>query len=139
MYMQSRGGDRLIVGVYANDLIITNISKEIIVTFKLEMKDRCQMSDIGLLSYYLRIEVKQGADGISLCQSAYADKLLEWRGLGSYNPSVFPMESHLKLSKQSTMKAVDATGYRRVIRALRYLLHTRSDLTFLVGYLSRFM
>jgi hypothetical protein len=46
--MRSRGGDRLIVGVYANDLIITDISKEIIVTFKLEMKDRCQMSDLGL-------------------------------------------------------------------------------------------
>jgi hypothetical protein len=49
------------------------------------------------------------------------------------------MESRLKLSKQSTTEEVDATGYRRVIGALRYLLHTRSDLAFSVGYLSRFM
>jgi hypothetical protein len=49
------------------------------------------------------------------------------------------MESHLKLSKQSTAEAINATKYRRVIGALRYLLHTRSDLAFLIGYLSRFM
>jgi hypothetical protein len=49
------------------------------------------------------------------------------------------MESRLKLSKQSTTEAVHAIRYKWVIRALRYLLHTRSDLAFHVGYLSRFM
>jgi hypothetical protein len=49
------------------------------------------------------------------------------------------MESRLKLSKQSTAEAINATKYRRVIGALRYLLHTRSDLAFLIEYLSRFM
>jgi hypothetical protein len=125
--------------MYVDDLIITGTNKEIIVAFKLEMKDHFQMSDLGLLSYYLRIEVKQGADGISLCQSTYAGMLLERCELGACNPSASPMESYLKLSKQSTTEAVDATRYRRVIRTLRYLLHTRSDLAFSVGYFSRFM
>jgi hypothetical protein len=102
------------------------------------MKDQFQMSDLGLLSYYLGIEVKQGDDGISLCQSTYGGKLLEQCGLGYCNPRASPMESRLKLSKQSTVEVVNATRYRRVIGALRYLLHTRPDLAFLVGYLSRF-
>jgi hypothetical protein len=38
------------------------------------------------------------------------------------------MESWLKLSKQSTAEAVDATEYRSLIGALRYLLHTRLDM-----------
>jgi hypothetical protein len=71
MYTRSRGGGTLIVDVHVDDLIITSTSKEIIITFKLEMKDRFQMSDLDLLSYYLEIEVKQGTDGISLCQSMY--------------------------------------------------------------------
>jgi hypothetical protein len=125
--------------MYVDDLIITDTSKEIINTFKLEMKDRFQMSDLGLLSYYLGIEVKQGANGISLCQSAYVSKLLERCGLGSYNPNAFPMENRLKLSKLSTAEMVNATGYRSVIGALRYLLHTWPDMTFPVGYLSRFL
>jgi hypothetical protein len=36
---ESRGGGRLIIGVYVDDLIITGTSKEIIIVFKLEMKD----------------------------------------------------------------------------------------------------
>jgi hypothetical protein len=59
--------------------------------------------------------------------------------LSSCNPCVSPMESRLKLSKQSTAEAVDATEYRSLIRVLRYLLHTRPDMAFSVGYLSRFM
>jgi hypothetical protein len=139
VYTRSRRGGRLIVGVYVDDLIITGTSKEIIDAFKLEMKDRFQMSDLGLLSYYLGIEVKQGTHDIFLCQAAYAGKLLDRCGLISCNPCASPMESRLKLSKSSTAEAVDATGYRSVIGALHYLLHTRPDLAFAVGYLSRFM
>jgi hypothetical protein len=139
IYTQSRDSGRLIIGVYVDDLIITGTDEGAINSFKTEMKDQFQMSDIGLLSYYLRIEVKQGVDGISLCQSAYTGKLLERCGMGSCNPCTSPMESRLKLSRMSTADAVDATEYRSLIRALRYLLHTWPDLAFLVGYLSRFM
>jgi hypothetical protein len=45
----------------------------------------------------------------------------------------------LKLSKNNTSHVTDATEYRRIIRGLRYLLHTRLDLVFAVGHLSRFM
>jgi hypothetical protein len=34
---------------------------------------------------------------------------------------------------------VDATQYRRLVGSLRYLAHTRADLAFSVGYVSRFM
>lgn len=58
--------------------------------------------------------------------------------MGSCNPSHAPMETHLKLSKQSTVEAVNAMEYRSMIEAVRYLLHTRPELAFPVGYLSRF-
>ncbi|XP_040243818.1 secreted RxLR effector protein 161-like [Aegilops tauschii subsp. strangulata] len=49
------------------------------------------------------------------------------------------MEAQLKLSKDSSEKAVDAMLYCNIIKSLRYLVHTRPDITFVVGYLSRFM
>jgi hypothetical protein len=49
------------------------------------------------------------------------------------------MEERLKLSHDSTMEEVDATQYRRLVGSLHYLAHTRSDLAFSVGYVSRFM
>jgi hypothetical protein len=71
------GGERLIVSVYVDDLIITEAQEEDINGFKHEMKARFHMSDLVLLSYYLDIKVKQGRDSITLCQRAYVGKLLE--------------------------------------------------------------
>jgi hypothetical protein len=49
------------------------------------------------------------------------------------------MEERLKLSRNSTTEEVDATQYRRLVGSLPYLAHTRSELTFSVGYVSQFM
>jgi hypothetical protein len=107
--------------------------------FKQEMKKFFRMSDIGVLSYYLGIEVRKGLKGIELCQSAYAGKHLEKAGMSSCNPCVVPMEPKLELSKEGNSSLVDQTGYQSLIGSLRYLLHTRPELTFSVSYLSRFM
>jgi hypothetical protein len=49
------------------------------------------------------------------------------------------MEERLKLSRFSTAEAVDPNHYRRLIVSLRYLVHTRPDIAFAVGFVSRFM
>ena len=92
-----------------------------------------------MLLYYLGLEVTQTTANITISQGAYATKILEAAGLANCNPSVTPMESRLKLSKFSIEAAVDATEYRRIVGALRYLVNTRPDLAYAVGYVSRFM
>jgi hypothetical protein len=62
--------------VYVDDLIITGGSTLEIAKFNREMIDRFKMSDLGMLSYYLDMEVSQGDGKITLCQSAYAGKIL---------------------------------------------------------------
>jgi hypothetical protein len=49
------------------------------------------------------------------------------------------MEERLKLSRNSVAKEEDATFYRKLVGGLRYLVHTRPDLIYAIGYLSRFM
>jgi hypothetical protein len=103
------------------------------------MSSLFKMSDLRLLSYYLGIEVKQGDEGISLSQGNYAKKILEKAGMDGCKSCVVPMQQKLKLSKESDTPMVDATGYRSLVGSLRYLVNTRSDLAFSVGYISRFM
>ncbi|CAA6675447.1 unnamed protein product [Spirodela intermedia] len=103
------------------------------------MADAFRMSDLGLLHYYLGIEVRQSAEGTSISQGAYAAKILERSGMVGCNPYHVPMAMRLKLSKRSTEPLVDATAYRSIVGSLRYLINTRPDLAFVVGYVSRFL
>jgi hypothetical protein len=139
LYIRVKNKKRLVVSVYVNDLIIMGESDQELNLFKKEMKTVLRMSDLGALSYYLGIEVKQGGQGIGLNQYTYAAKLLGKAGIDSCNSCATPMEAKLKLSKVSESKPVDATMYRSLIGSLRYLLHTRPELTYSVCYLSHFM
>jgi hypothetical protein len=130
---------QLVVGVYVDNLIITDSDRDNIRSFKEEMAAVFKMSDLGLLHYYLSIDVKQGASGILLSQGAYAMKILEWSGMTGCNPCHVPMEARLKLSKQSTQPLVDAIAYQSIVGSLRYLVNTHPNLTFPVGYVSHFL
>jgi hypothetical protein len=139
IYRRGNGRNVLLVGVYIDDLVITDTKDAEVAAFKEEMKATFQMSDLGLLSFYLGIEVHQGDSGITLRQTAYAKRIVELAGLTDCNTALTPMEERLKLSRDSTTDKVDATQYRRIVGSLRYLAHTRSNLAFSVGYVSRFM
>jgi hypothetical protein len=139
VYTRRKDGGRLLLGVYVDDLIITGTSTAAIGEFKQEMTSLFRMSDLGLLSYYLGIEVTQRPGCIRLGQAAYAEKLLDRMGMSDCNSTAAPMELRLKLSKNGTGTAVDPSLYRSVVGGLRYLVHTRPDICFTVGFLSRFM
>jgi hypothetical protein len=129
----------LIIGVYVDALIIIGSSKGTTESFKDEMKTKFQMSDLGLLSFYLEIEVQQHGDGISLCQAYYASSILQLGGMEGCNLAHTPMEERLKLTRERIAKEVDAMKYRQIIRSLRYLIHTRPDMAYVVGFISQFM
>jgi hypothetical protein len=58
IYVWRNGNVQLVVGVYIDDLIITGSDSDDMKSFKEEMVAAFKMSNIGLLQYYLGIEVK---------------------------------------------------------------------------------
>ena len=58
-------------------MIYIGSSESIITEFKDCMMKNFEMSDFGLLHYFLGLEVKQGVDGIFLSQRAYTTDLLK--------------------------------------------------------------
>jgi hypothetical protein len=66
-------------------------------------------------------------------------RILERCGMAGCNPCHVPMEACLKMSKRSTQSLVDTTTYQSIIGSLRYLVNTRPDLVFVVGYMSHFL
>lgn len=139
VFRRTTGKSTLLVGVYVDDLIITGTDDNDISAFKQQMHSLFAMSDLGLLSYYLGVEVKQEAGTITICQSAYARKILEAAGMTDCNSCHTPMENRLKLCKGGAGDAVDVTDYRSIVGSLRYLCNTRPDITHAVGMVSRYM
>jgi hypothetical protein len=66
IYRRGNGGNAMLVGVYVDDLMITDTKDVEVAAFKEEMNATFQMSDLGLLPFYLGIEVHQGDSGITL-------------------------------------------------------------------------
>nr|GEV28658.1 ribonuclease H-like domain, reverse transcriptase, RNA-dependent DNA polymerase [Tanacetum cinerariifolium] len=139
IYTKTSKDSTLLIGVYVDDLIITGTPKKEIDKFKAQMEEKFEMSDLGLLAYYLGIEVTQTDGDISIRQSAYANKILKEAGMIYCNETLIPMDPGTKLTKVNEGTMVNSTEYRSLIGCLRYLLHTRPDLSYYVGLLSRFM
>ncbi|KAL8116648.1 hypothetical protein AgCh_022990 [Apium graveolens] len=139
VYTKKEGNKSLIVAVYIDDLLITNTSTSIIERFKKEMSTHFDMSDLGKLAYYLGIEVQQSGGLIKLKQTAYAKKMLEKASLNDCNPTKYPMDPKLLITKDEGGVAVNSTEFKSLVGGLRYLVHTRPDLAYAVGIVSRFM
>jgi histone deacetylase 1/2 len=104
--------------------VITGSSEQAIDKFKKEMKGQFQMSDLGLLSFYLGIEVHQEGGHITVSQAQYAAQVVKIGEMEGCHPVHTPMEERLPLSRDSTAPKVNSTEYRRLVVSLRYLLHT---------------
>lgn len=65
--------------------------------------------------------------------------MLEKWGIAECKPTKYPMEPALQLHKDESGKAVDSTEYKSDVGGLRYLVHTRPDIAYAVGVVSRYM
>nr|GFB11199.1 ribonuclease H-like domain, reverse transcriptase, RNA-dependent DNA polymerase [Tanacetum cinerariifolium] len=139
IYTKTSKDSILLVGVYVDDLIITSTPKKEIEKFKAQMEEKFEMSDLGLLAYYLGIEATQTGGDILIKQSAYANKILKESEMIDYNETLIPIDPRTRLTKNTKGTFVNLTEYRSLVGCLRYLLHTRPDLSYFVGLLSRFM
>ena len=130
---------KLYIRVYVDDLLIAGSSKERILEFKDKMKSMFDMTDLALLKSYLGIQVNQLEGEITLAQSSYALKILFDFNFPECNSSQTPLEVKPMPSQDDSKNLVDSTTYRSLMGSLRYFTHTRLNLMFCTGYLSRYM
>ena len=139
LYIKFKDGDVLIVCLYVDDLIFTGNNPSFFEEFKKAMAKEFEMTDIGLMAYYLGIEVKQNEDGIFISQESYAREILKKFKLDDCNPISTPVECGVKLSKHDEAEKVDPTLFKSLVGSLRYLTCTRPDILYAVGLVSRYM
>ncbi|KAD6455043.1 hypothetical protein E3N88_09749 [Mikania micrantha] len=81
----------IIICLYEDDIIYTGSSNELIDEFKQHMLKEFDMTDIGILNYFLGLEVIKGKEGIFLSQKKYAKDLLNRFGMIKCKTVTVPM------------------------------------------------
>nr|GEY66906.1 ribonuclease H-like domain, reverse transcriptase, RNA-dependent DNA polymerase [Tanacetum cinerariifolium] len=95
--------------VEEHDLIITGTPKKEIDKFKAQMEENFEMSDLGLLAYYLGIEVTQTNGDISIKQFAYANKILKEAEMINCNETLLPMDPGTRPTKKQATVALSSS------------------------------
>ena len=112
LYVKKRGTHILIVALYVDDLIYTGNSEAMMQMFKGDMMNTYEMSDLGLMKYFLGIEVVQVEDGIFISQKKYAENILKKNRLQDCKSVTTPLVPIEKFKKEDGSAKADPTEFR---------------------------
>ena len=136
LFSYHRNGVILHVLVYVDDLIIAGNTSSSIADFKKYLSSCFHMKDLGVLKYFLGIEITRGPDGLFLSQRKYALDIISEAGLLGAKPANFPIEQNHQLAHQRGRDFAHPERYRRLVGRLIYLTITRPELCYAVHVLA---
>jgi hypothetical protein len=128
----------IILLLYVDDLFLIGEEK-LITECKKKLTAEFEMKDLGLMHYFLGLEVWQSLERIFLNQGKYAVEILKRFDMLECKSMNTPMETKLKLLVDTSSELIDATLYRQIIGSLMYLMNTRPNIYFFVNTLSQFL
>eukprot|EP00253_Pinus_taeda_P002301 PITA_02301 len=138
LYFIVIGEEPLILVLYVDDLVITG-AERLIEHCKRDLATEFEMKDIGLMHYFLGLEVWQEEGHFFLGQGKYIVDILSRFHMEDCRPMSTPMITNWKKLHASDSELVDPTLYRQLIGSLMYLVNTRPDICFAVNTMSQFM
>lgn len=127
-----------ILAVYVDDIIIKGDDEAEITRLKRSLSKTFEVKDLGRLKYFLGIEVARSSKGIALSQRKYTLELRSDMGMLGCRAASTPIDQNHKVTAQSG-ELVDKESYQKLVGRLRYLCHTRPDITYAVSVVSRYM
>ena len=134
-YINSEAGIILLV-VYVDDIVITESDMIGISSLKSFLHGQFHTKDLGMLKYFLCIEVMRSKHGIFLSQRKCVG--LPEKGKLGAKPCGSPMVQSLYLIREDEFFG-DPERYKRLVGKLNYLTVTRPDITHSINFVSQYM
>jgi hypothetical protein len=125
--------------VYVDNIIVASDSPTVVEEIKVFLNNKFKIKDLGILRYFLGLEIARTTQGIQICQRKYALDILASSGTLGSRPSKLSMDQNLRLSKDKDDILSEPTYYRKLVGKLLYLMITRLDISYSVQILSQFM
>ena len=90
--------------------------------FKSDMMMKYEMSDLGIMHYFLGIEIVQSVEGIFITQKNYAKAILEKLKMLGCKSVATPLVINEKFQKEDGSCDTDESIYRSLVGSLLYLI-----------------
>jgi hypothetical protein len=119
------GKDLFVCQIYIDDAIFSSTNKSFCDEFDKIMIDMFEMSMMGVLTFFLKLQIKQGKEGIFICQTKYTRDLLKKFDMDKVKSikMLIGTNDHLDLDLDDT--SIDQNVYRSMIVSLLYLMIKR--------------
>nr|GEW63287.1 putative ribonuclease H-like domain-containing protein [Tanacetum cinerariifolium] len=120
----------ILVQVYVDDIIFGSTNKAWCDEFEVLMKGEFEMSAMGGLMFFLRLQVKQLPNGIFISQDKYVTDMLKKFDMESVRTATTPYEVLKHRSKDEPDDTVNVHLYRSMIGYFMYLTASMPDIMF---------
>lgn len=80
--------------VYADDILSASSNMAVVESIKNALNSHFKLKDLGLVKYFLDMEITRSRNDISISQRKYALELLDDAGLLRSKPSNFSMNTY---------------------------------------------
>ena len=97
------------------------------------MESELEMTNLGLMKFFLGIKVQQSESGIFISQSKYASAVLKIFNMSNCKEAQTPLIIGLKLSKDDEGSTIDPMLYKRLVGSLMYLTTMRPNIMYEVS------
>jgi len=104
LYVKYVDKHKPIVLVYIDDLLIISDKEQLVEEFKGNMKDKFEMNELGLLTYFLGMEITRSIYDYFLCQKMFTLKLLNKFAMENYKLVNTPIALGEKLKRTIELK-----------------------------------
>eukprot|EP00253_Pinus_taeda_P035327 PITA_35327 len=131
-------GKQLIIVLYVDDLILTG-DDHLIMSCKEDLAREFNMKDMGLMHYFLGMEVWQKDGEVFVSRGKYANETLRRFHMEKFKPMQTPLAGNWRKEDATSGEVVEATVYRKLVGSLMYLVNTRKDFCYAVNQLSQAM
>jgi hypothetical protein len=135
---------RIFIVVYVDDMLFIGPKGTVFDRAKEDLKKTFEMDDMGEAAYFVGVRITRDRQEktISLCQDAYAKKILERFGMENCNPVATPMAAgameYLVTNKRQATNE-ETKLYQSIVGSINYLAwQTRPDLIWICGKLAKF-
>nr|XP_016495008.1 PREDICTED: uncharacterized mitochondrial protein AtMg00810-like [Nicotiana tabacum] len=127
------------VVVYVDDVILTGHDLDEINSLKKFLDQTFKIKDLGILHYFLGLEVLYKEDGVLISQRKFTMDLLKEYDCLHQSSLSSPLDPSLKLKADEGVPLKDPTHYRKLAGKLNFITNTRLDITFNVQHLCQYM